>query len=88
MDRASVYGTEGQSSQVANPQEVRDPDIDARSTCAALSPKNTPKVTDLAPNLADVITAWPNLPDHIKQTIESLIEAYSNAATDKGKESS
>jgi len=29
--------------------------------------------SELSPDLADLVTAWPGLPEHIKQTIRTLI---------------
>jgi hypothetical protein len=29
----------------------------------------------ISPELQQIITAWPNLPEHIKQTIKTLVES-------------
>jgi hypothetical protein len=37
---------------------------------------------DLPDDLAEVVAAWPELPEHIKKTIKTLIEAHITASKD------
>ena len=38
--------------------------------------KNTPNQTEtLSPELAEIVAAWPKLPEHIKQSITALVRA-------------
>ena len=36
------------------------------------------------PDLAQVVDAWPSLPEHIKAAIKALIETFNNAGKRKG----
>jgi len=75
LDRASVFGTEGESTQVVNPQDVSESDGAARSACAAHRTKNAAKPTDSDPDLQHLIDCWPDLPEAIKAGIVAMVES-------------
>ncbi len=69
LDRASVFGTEG-----ANPQVVTPPKTyDEGSDCACHSLCQT--LAENAPDLAALVTAWPNLPEPITAGILAMVKA-------------
>ena len=73
LDRASVYGTEGEKPQPSNNQEVTNPTKGVLSSCLAFSVSETIKKH---PELKTIIQVWPELPEHIKAAIKALIQSH------------
>jgi hypothetical protein len=69
LDRASVYGTEGKNSQIPQNKTVAETSkTDLASYLAQIAQKH--------PDLAEIVKVWPELPEHIKQAIKTLVEAH------------
>jgi len=80
LDRASVFGTDTQSAQVLNQEVDREFPLAARSACAARSAKELETEEPYA-DLAQVIKAWPDLPEAIKAGILAMIKTASHSCT-------
>ena len=42
--------------------------------------------SEVCPELEQIITAWPELPEQVKDTIKKLIKKYSSKGKDDGKQ--
>jgi len=54
---------------------------DTENSSLQTKPENSPKTPEsqfekLPPDLAEIVAVWPELPEHIRQTIKALIKAW------------
>ncbi len=76
MDRAPVYGTDSESPQVSNSQDVTPPAPARNSTCYSTQPPNQPQdAPDTPADLAEIIASWPSLPEAVKAGIVAMVKA-------------
>ena len=61
-----------QTSEVLQNKELNSTSID---THESIRVQNQVQILDLSPDLATVIKSWTELPDHVRQTILTLVDA-------------
>jgi len=82
--RHTVFQSVAQKIQLLKTQRL------AKHQKEQLTPQLTPNsqkqpeidTENLPDDLAEVVAAWPELPEHIKKTIKTLIEAHITASKD------
>ena len=86
MDRASVYGTESDSSQVVNSKEdTQLSSSDNSAYCSARPPKQAQGTPETPADLAEVVASWPDLPEAVKAGIVAMVKAACSPASAGGK---
>ena len=68
LDRASVFGTDTNSTQTTDTKQL----INSKETD---SPNNSLARFECPSELKNIIVQWQSLPEHIKQTIQMLVDA-------------
>ena len=88
MLKVVLYSTGFQSvavkSQASNKQELTTPQESLVQTSVQTKSENGQKqakidTSELLPDLAEIITVWPELPEHIKAAIKALVQTHTGS---------
>jgi len=73
LDRALASGAKDEKSQPPQKQQLNENANSHSSVCSTFSVQKT---IENHPELEQIITAWPQLPEHIKTAVKALIDTY------------